>query len=80
MLGVIQTISVINCSKYPHFQLLPHSLLDISPKAVVNMDSMFNGCPLLSLDLSDWDVSANTSRSGFNFNSPGVIMPKVWIS
>ena len=54
-------------------------LSDISPKAVVNMDSMLNGCPLLSLDLSDWDVSAKTPHGGFNAYSPGVIMPKAWI-
>ena len=54
-------------------------LSDISPKAVVNMGSMFYGCPLLSLDLSDWDVSAKTSHGGFNTYSPSVIMPKAWI-
>lgn len=54
-------------------------LSDISLKAVIDMDCMLNGCPLLSVDLSDWDVSDKISHGGFNTNSPGVIMPKAWI-
>lgn len=39
---------------------------------------MFSGCRSLSLDCSDWNVSANVSHFDFAKDAPGIILPKAW--
>ncbi|VWM00608.1 Uncharacterised protein [Collinsella aerofaciens] len=39
---------------------------------------MFKDCNSLTLDCSDWNLSANIRHDNFNAGSPGVIAPKVW--
>ena len=39
---------------------------------------MFYSSRKLTLDCSDWNVQVDVSHNWFNFNAPGVILPKVW--
>ena len=50
--------------------------------SVCDFGDMFMGAYALSIDLSDWDVSASDSGSStprnFNVDAPGIILPKAW--
>lgn len=39
---------------------------------------MFYDSKKLKLDCSDWNVPVNAKHENFNFNAPGVILPKPW--
>ena len=45
---------------------------------VWNFESIFRGCKSLTLDCSSWNVISSASRNAFNFNAPGVSLPKAW--
>lgn len=51
--------------------------LEITEKAT-DFGLMFEYCDKLNLDCSNWNVSAEASRAGFNNGAPGVILPKAW--
>lgn len=38
----------------------------------------FMRCNALNLDCSEWNVSVSADHIYFNYNAPGVILPKVW--
>lgn len=40
--------------------------------------SMFENCNFLTLDCSNWNISANIRHDNFNYGAPGVIAPKAW--
>ena len=46
--------------------------------SLTNASYMFYRCSKLSVDCSNWDVSKVTSRSNFNKNATGVILPLAW--
>ena len=39
---------------------------------------MFNDSKKLKFDCSDWNVPVNADHEHFNYNAPGVILPKPW--
>lgn len=43
-----------------------------------NVYKMFRNCRSLTLDCTNWSISANIWHDLFNYNAPGVIAPTVW--
>ena len=43
-----------------------------------NVYMMFRNCRSLTLDCTNWSISANIWHDLFNYNAPGVIAPTVW--
>ena len=51
---------------------------DIDFSKTDNMHSMFENCNSLTLDCTNWNISANIPHNNFNYDAPGVILPKPW--
>ena len=43
-----------------------------------NVHSMFFNCRSLTLDCTNWSISANMRHDFFNYDAPGVIAPTAW--
>ena len=52
-----------------------NGLSDLDTSSISSMIKMFNECPKLTADCSNWDVTNVCSFNGFNDNAPGVIAP-----
>ena len=51
---------------------------DIDFSKTTTAHSMFENCNSLTLDCSNWNISANIRHDNFNVGAPSVIAPKVW--
>ena len=51
--------------------------LEITEKAT-DFGLMFEYCDKLNLDCSNWSVRADAYHDRFNYDAPGVILPKAW--
>ena len=47
----------------------------VNTSKVKSFKNTFNGCKVLALDCSSWDISSCTEYADFNTNAPGVIAP-----
>jgi len=51
---------------------------DIDFSKTTTAHSMFENCNSLTLDCSNWNISANVRHDNFNYGAPSVIAPTVW--
>ena len=56
-----------------------NGLSDLVTSGITSMSKMFNECPKLTANCSNWDVSNVFTYDDFNTNAPGVIAPN-WIN
>ena len=59
-------------------QLLFVSNPDFGEITGFGLDCVFQDCPSIQFDCSDWIVDALAEHGLFNFKSPGVVLPKAW--
>ena len=59
-------------------QLLFVSNPDFGEITGFGLDCVFQDCPSIQFDCSDWIVDASAEHGLFNFKSPGVVLPKAW--